>query len=140
MNLVIILMTPITVHLRQILYQELQRGTDYCSKQGLNFYMQVDENVPETLSWPDGQELLPINFPSALNWIIRSFLTTAARKGDSVLVECKLAAQKAADRPDVLEISVSGEAVVLAPEDVERIAKASASPGWWVARSFFFLL
>ncbi|KIO15793.1 hypothetical protein M407DRAFT_34608 [Tulasnella calospora MUT 4182] len=100
-------------HLRHVLYQEIQKATEYSSRFGVTIYMEVDENVPEALLKPDLYTSL--NCSSVLNWIIRALLVPEKRE-DSV----------------ELELSVSGGAVVFTPEDLERVAKASADSTWCV--------
>ncbi|KAG8914915.1 hypothetical protein FRC00_009711, partial [Tulasnella sp. 408] len=91
--------------------------------------MEVDENVPEALSGPDAYTSL--NCLSVLNWIIRALLVPQNRKGDNVLVSCRLTSQRTMGEECIeLEISVSGDAVVFTPEDLERVAKASADSSW----------
>ncbi|KAG8911574.1 hypothetical protein FRC01_005641 [Tulasnella sp. 417] len=96
--------------------------------------MEVDENVPETLSWPDGCP--HINFPSVLNWIIKSVMKSSERKGDHILVACKLAFPRGADQAAEVEISVLGDAVGIAPEDIERIDKAGSDLDWLETTAF----
>ncbi|KAG8903647.1 hypothetical protein FRC01_009053, partial [Tulasnella sp. 417] len=89
--------------------------------------MEVDENVPETLSWPDGCP--HINFPSVLSWIIKYVMKSSERRGDHILVACKLALSRGADQAAEVEISVLGDAVGFAPDDIERIDKAGSDLG-----------
>ncbi|KAG8963630.1 hypothetical protein FRC00_005646 [Tulasnella sp. 408] len=116
--------TTTCYHLRHALYQETQKATEYSSRFGVKIYMEVDENVPEALSGPDA-------CLSVLNWIIRALLVPEKRKGDNVLVSCRLTSRRTmGDECIELEISVSGDAVVFTPEDLERVAKASADSSW----------
>ncbi|KAG8963631.1 hypothetical protein FRC00_005647, partial [Tulasnella sp. 408] len=120
-------MTATTYHLRHVLYKELQSITESWNRSGLNFYMEVDENVPETLSWPDACP--HINFSSALGWIIRSALKPAERKGDQILVVCKLASRRSADQANEVEVSILGDAVGFAPDDIKRITRTGSDLG-----------
>ncbi|KIO20499.1 hypothetical protein M407DRAFT_10848 [Tulasnella calospora MUT 4182] len=116
-------------HLRHVLYQEIQKATEYSSRFGVTIYMEVDENVPEALLKPD--LYTPLNCSSVLNWIIRALLVPEKRNGDQILVSCRLTSLRTTGEDSVeLELSVSGGAVVFTPEDLERVAKASADSTW----------
>ncbi|KIO20497.1 hypothetical protein M407DRAFT_136590 [Tulasnella calospora MUT 4182] len=123
-----------TYHLRHVLYHELQSATECWSRFGPKFYMEVDRNVPEILSWPDSYR--HINFPSVLNWIIISVLKPSERKGDHITVACKLTSHRAADQAVEVEVSILGDAVGFTPEDIKRIPKAGADRGWLESATF----
>lgn len=133
-------MTPTTYHLRHVLYKELQNATESWNRSGLDFYMEVDENVPETLSWPD--TCPHINFSSALDWIIKSALKPGERKGGQILVVCKLASRRSTDQAIEVEVSIQGDALGFTPDDIERITRAGDDLDWWVMclRASFFIL
>ncbi|KAG8903646.1 hypothetical protein FRC01_009052 [Tulasnella sp. 417] len=91
--------------------------------------MEVDENVPDALAAPEVYTSL--NCLPVLNWIIRALLVAEERKGDRVLVSCRLIPRRTTGEQSFeLEIGVSGDAVVFASNNLERVAKASADSSW----------
>ncbi|KAG8911573.1 hypothetical protein FRC01_005640 [Tulasnella sp. 417] len=91
--------------------------------------MEVDENVPDALAAPE--VYTSFNCLPVLNWIIRALLVPEERKGDRVLVSCRLLPRRTTGEQSFeLEIGVSGDAVVFASDDLDRVAKASADSNW----------